>query len=137
MKPRLALLVLAPVLLCAGMCGSVLRGHHPADWPIGPEHDFVRRFGTIEVGAGWLIRRDGSAILLRLSNSGPEPLRVDGIDLETGGRRIPWDGTVDPVPPGGRSSLHPRWTPEVHDARCAVILRTSAGELRIDLVEPP
>ena len=134
-RRAIALLLLAPVVLCAGTCGSVLRGHYPDGWPTTHEGPFLKKFGTLEIESGWLIRLEGSAIPLKLTNRGTAPLRIDGVDLQAGDLRLPWTGTCASIIPGGSVSIHPRWSAEIREKRCAVILRTDGGEIRIDLVE--
>jgi len=131
-----AVLAAAPFILTAGTCGSVIRGHVPENWVPGPQGNWVRDFGDLQIEAGPLVRREGSSMHLKITNLGAQPVDVLGAELQAGATREAKETKDVRIAAAGNTALDLSFERIVHERRAAVVVKFSTGELRIDLWEP-
>jgi hypothetical protein len=130
-------LLLAPIFLCGGTCGSVLQAHVPDRWGPGTSGNFARAFGEVQVEVGGLVRQEGVSFMnTSVTNRGRAPVRVTGAILEAGSHRDQWrSGNID-VAPGATAPFTVQFGSTVSDRHCTVVLQLSTGDVRIELSEP-
>jgi hypothetical protein len=135
MNWKLLGLLAASLCLPAGTCGSVLRGHVPDGWAHGPQGNWVKSFGTVDLESGALIRREGSSLRVEVSNRGDREIEVLGADLvDTDVRESLKVGVK--ILPGSAREIRFAFKREVQGTRCSVLLQLSSGALTIDLRSP-
>ena len=136
-SPVVAFLLLAPLALGGGTCGSVIRAHVPEQWETGEGGNFVHTFDGARLEVTGLVRREGVSFMrTTVTNLGAQPLRVLGAELIAGTRRDSWTAGDITVAPGATTPFLVEFMSIVSERRCAVVLRLSTGELRIEMGGP-